>query len=198
MPPAGAARLPTALLIAALAGCATPAERRAEPEAPGARRLLVVQAAEGPVRAVVHGPLLDLEPEARDRLVTEAMAAGVRGLRVRFTTDPTEAAAPEPHLAVVLGAVPPAPATLACRAPEEMPVAAAGLELRVLAVFCDGPEPLAESRTEGPVSGPDDRRLRRLLWRSANQLFPDDYAETYGFGILPDWLGVGVEGSFGF
>ena len=45
---------------------------------------------------------------------------------------------------------------------------------------------------------PTDRRFQRLLWRTADALFPDDYASTYGFGILPRWLNLGVGGSVGF
>jgi hypothetical protein len=35
------------------------------------------------------------------------------------------------------------------------------------------------------------------LWRTASTLFPDDYEETYGFGILPRWLDFGVGGGIG-
>jgi hypothetical protein len=188
-------RLLVVLLTSALAGCAAPAA--VEPRDPGPRQALAQQAAEGPVRVVVVGELPEVDPAARDRLVSAAMAEGVRGLRVGFTTDPAAAAAPEPHLVVVLNPAPATPATLACRAPEEIWAPPTNAEMEVLAVFCDGAVPLGEARAEGRV-GPDERRARRLLWRTANQLFPDDYAETYGFGILPDWLRVGVGGSFGF
>ena len=53
------------------------------------------------------------------------------------------------------------------------------------------------TRTESAVSGPTDQRFRRLLWRTASTLFPDDYEETYGFGFLPRWLDFGLGGSIG-
>jgi hypothetical protein len=196
MSPAPFPRLLVVLLTLALAGCQVPAA--VEPVGPTPRQALVEQAALGPVRAVVAGELPTVDAADRDRLVTEAMATGVRGLGVRFTTDPAAAAAPEPHLAVVLDPGPVAPATLACRAPEEVPDPPANGLMQVLAVFCDGDVPLGEARVEGRVDRRDGRRVQRLLWRAANQLFPDDYAETYGFGILPDWFGLGVEGTFGF
>jgi hypothetical protein len=52
-------------------------------------------------------------------------------------------------------------------------------------------------REDGRVAGPTDRSFERLLWRTAGALFPDDYAETYGFGILPRWLNLGGGGSYG-
>lgn len=188
-------RLLVVLLIGALAGCAAPAA--VEPTGPSPRQALAEQAAEGPVRAVVAGELPDVDSAARDRLVSEAMAAGVRALRVGFTTDPAVAAAPEPHLVVVLNPGPATPSTLACQAPEEAPAEPANGAMQVLAVFCDGAQPLGEARVEGRVDR-DQRQVQRLLWRAANQLFPDDYAETYGFGILPGWLGLGIGGTFGF
>ena len=34
-----------------------------------------------------------------------------------------------------------------------------------------------------------------LLWRTASALFPDDYAETYGFGLLPNSFDFGFGGG---
>ena len=66
-----------------------------------------------------------------------------------------------------------------------------------MAAFCQGNQVLGVTRTESVVSGPTDQRFRRLLWRTASTLFPDDYEETYGFGILPRWLDFGFGGSIG-
>ena len=69
--------------------------------------------------------------------------------------------------------------------------------VRIMAAFCQGNQVLGVTRTESVVSGPTDQRFRRLLWRTASTLFPDDYEETYGFGILPRWLDFGFGGSVG-
>ena len=179
-----------------LAGCAqgTPG-----PGTPGeqARRALAEQRQEGPVRTVVRGNPFGMDEARRDALVTEAMAAGVTGLTVSFTTYPDAAAAPEPHLAVVLDPAEAVPAETACSAPDQVPMAAAGETLSVLAVFCQGDRALHAVREEDRVAGPTDRRFQRLLWRTAGALFPDDYADSYGFGFLPRWLNLGIGGSVG-
>jgi hypothetical protein len=36
----------------------------------------------------------------------------------------------------------------------------------------------------------------RLVWRATARLFPDDYADSYGFDLFG--LRVGLGGSFGF
>jgi len=187
------------LLILTLAACAAGRAPPAAPGPPSARQALVASAERGPVLATIRGELPGLEPARRDSLVADALARGVRGLSLRFTTDAARAAAPEPHLEVFLNPASEAAAlAAACRRAEEVPVRPVEQELRVFAAFCEGERLLGDVATSGAVSGPDDRRLERLLWRTARQLFPDDYAETYGFGILPPWLGVGVGGSVGF
>lgn len=163
-----------------------------------ARHALAEAAEGGPVRAVVHGRPFDLAAEERDALTLDALADGVRGLGVSFARDPTDAAAAEPHLVVVLNPTGPASGGLACRAPDQIGTAPSDGRLQVLAAFCDGDEPLGVARTEGRASGPDERDFRRLLWRAAGELFPDDYESTYGFGVLPPGVGVGVGGSIGF
>ena len=178
-----------------LAGCAQGAPGPGTPTEQ-ARRALAEQRQEGPVRIVVRGNPFGMDEARRDALVSEAMAAGVSGLGVRFTTYP-EAAAPEPHLAVVLNPVEPVPAETACSAPDSVPTSPADETLRVLAVFCEGDRAVHAVREEAAVAGPTDRRFERLLWRTAGALFPDDYAETYGFDFLPRWLNFGVGGSFG-
>jgi hypothetical protein len=179
-----------------LAGCAqgtpgpgTPSEQ--------ARRALAEQRQQGPVRAVVRGNPFGMDEARRDALVSEAMADGVSGLSVRFTTYPEVAAAPEPHLVVVLDPVEPVAAETVCSAPDSVPTTPAGETLSVLAVFCQGDRAVHAVREAAAVAGPTDRRFERLLWRTAGALFPDDYAGSYGFGFLPRWLSFGLGGSFG-
>jgi hypothetical protein len=185
--------LPALWLLAACAQGTPP------PAGPGqeARRLLAEQRAAGAVRTVVHGNPFGMDQTRQEALVSEAMAQGVAGLAVRFTTWPDAAAAPEPHLVVALNPGETDPADVLCSAPDRVPTAPAGAELSVLAVFCQGGEVVNAVREAGRVAGPTDRNFERLLWRTAGALFPDDYAETYGFGILPRWLDFGIGGSFG-
>ena len=65
----------------------------------------------------------------------------------------------------------------------------------MLAAFCDGADAIGSVETQDAVSGPTDSRFQRLLWRTASALFPDDYAETYGFGLLPNSFDFGFGGG---
>lgn len=189
-------RLALGLLCAALAAaCST---RPVPDERFTARRALAEAAERGPVLAVVRGRPFDLAVEERDALVLGALEDGIRALDVEFTTDPASAAGRVPRLVVVMNPTGPASGGLACRDPGAIPTAPAGGSLKLLAAFCDGDTPLGVTRDEAAVSGPDDRALRRLLWRAGGDLFPDDYASTYGLRLLPPWLGVSVGGTFGF
>jgi hypothetical protein len=173
-----------------LLGCG----RGTDPDAQNqARRALA--AAEEPVLLVLEGNPFETDQARLNGLISHEMAAGVSGMRTSFTT--SAAAAPEPRLVVILNPQSePAPAT-ACAAPGSVATAPAREPLRIVAVFCRGDQVLGATRSEAVVGGPIDQRFRRLLWRTANQLFPDDYAETYGFGILPRSLDFGLGGSFG-
>ena len=180
-----------------LAGCAQEAPRTGAP-GEDARRALAEHRTEGPVRAVVHGNPFGMDELRLDTLVTQAMAEGVSGLDVSFTTHPDQAAAPEPHLVVILNPAREPPAADACRAPETVATTPAAETLSVFALFCQGDQALDAVHQEDRVTGPTDHKFQRLLWRTSAALFPDDYANTYGFGILPRWLNLGVGGSFGF
>jgi hypothetical protein len=182
-----------------LAGCAAPPQVTEDSGGNGlnARRALEARRAEGPVLAVIHGQPFGQSEAERDALVTEAMAAGVRGLAVRFTTDSAAVSGPEPHLVVVLNPLGVPSPEQACARPDSIPTAPAGERLAVVAAFCQGAQPLGMVRAEDAVAGPGDRRFRRLLWRTAAALFPDDYVDRYGFNLLPG-IDFGVGGSFGF
>jgi hypothetical protein len=162
-----------------------------------ARRLLAEAREMGAIRTVVVGNPFGMDPARRDALVTDAMAEGVPNLEVRFTAYPDQAAAPEPHLVVVLNPVGDLPPSAACRAPESVRTAPASGTLSVLAVFCQGDLVIDAVREEERVAGPTDRNFQRLLWRTAGALFPDDYWDNYGFGILPRGIDLGIGGSFG-
>ena len=163
-----------------------------------ARRGLAEARETGAIRTVVIGNPFAMDEARRDAVVTQAMAEGVRGLAVDFTTYPEQAGAPEPHLVVVLNPAGDLPPPAACRAPETVRTAPASGTLSVLAVFCEGDQVIDAVREEGPVAGPTDRNFQRLLWRTAGAVFPDDYWDNYGLGILPRGIDLGIGGSFGF
>jgi hypothetical protein len=178
-------------------GCARTPDVTAEGGS-AARKALAEHAAEGPVLAVVKGTALGPAPDQRDALVAQAMAQGVSGLGVRFTTEADRAGVREPHLVVVLNPTPTASPALACRRPAAAATAASEGPPRVLAAFCQDGEVIGTARGEMEAPLTDRRQFERLLWRVAGELFPDDYAETYGFGILPRGIDLGIGGDFAF
>lgn len=175
-----------------LLGCAS----GTAPDAQNQARHALAAAAE-PVRMILVGNPFDMDQARLNALISNELAAGVTGMSAGFTTSSERAPAPEPHLVVVLNPVSePPPATL-CVAPETIPTAPATEQVRILSAFCRGDQLLNAAHTEAVVGGPTDQRFRRLLWRTSSALFPDDYAETYGFGILPRWVDFGFGGSVG-
>ena len=90
----------------------------------------------------------------------------------------------------------PDPAIL-CAAPDSIATGPATGQVRIAAALCQADRVVGATRTESAASGPTDQRFRRLLWRTASTLFPDDYEQTYGFGILPRWVDFGLGGSIG-
>jgi hypothetical protein len=180
------------LLLGLLCACGRGADLDAQNQA---RRGL--RAASEPVLLVLEGNPFEMDQARLNGMVSAEIAAGIPGMSPRFVTAPEQAAAPEPRLVVVLNPLSePAPGTL-CAAPASVTTGPAVEQLRIAAAFCDEDQVLGATRTEAAVSGPTDQRFRRLLWRTASQVFPDDYPETYGFGILPRSLDFGLGGSFG-
>jgi hypothetical protein len=182
------------LLVAGplLFACGRGAELDAQNQA---RRAL--RAAEQPVLLVLEGNPFEMDQARLNGLISAEMAAGVSGMSARFATSPATAAASEPRLVMILNPLSEPAPTVACAAPASVATAPAVEEVRIVAAFCDRDQVLGTARTEAAVAGPTDQRFRRLLWRTASQLFPDDYPETYGFGILPRSLDFGLGGSFG-
>jgi hypothetical protein len=192
-PPCRRARWSAVLMGGALLfGCARGAETEAQHPA---RRALA--AAEEPVPITVVGNPFAMDQTRLNALVSTELAEGISGLSTHFTTSPERAAAPDPRVVVVLNPLSdPAPETL-CTAPDAIATGPATDRLRIVAAFCRADQVLGFARAEDAVSGPTGQDFRRLLWRTAKLLFPDDYEETYGFGILPRWLDFGVGGSIG-
>jgi hypothetical protein len=188
---------PAAALVGALllAGCGSVPTITTDTGVSNTRQALTDRAEQGPVAAVVIGNPYAMDETRLDSMVTRSMAAGVSGLGVDFTTDPSQASAAEPHLVVVLNPAGDPSGSAACRNPSPVRTLSAGDDLRVLAAFCDGANAIGSVETQDTVSGPTDRRFERLLWRTASALFPDDYAETYGFGLLPNSFDFGFGGE---
>jgi hypothetical protein len=184
-----------ALVGALLAGCGSVPTVTTDSGVSNTRQALTERAEQGSVPAVVIGNPYAMDEGRLDGMVTDAMAAGISGLGVDFTTDPSGSAAAEPRLVVVLNPSGDPTGSAACRNPSPVRTLPAGDELRVLAAFCDGANALGSVEAHDTVSGPTDRRFQRLLWRTASALFPDDYAETYGFGLLPNSFDFGFGGE---
>ena len=159
------------------------------------RQLLLERSEQGPVMAVVIGNPYAMDTTRLDALVTRAMGAGVAGVRADFTTNPSRAVAAEPRLVVLLNPAGDPTGSAACRSPSLVRTLPGGEDLRVFAAFCDGADSLGSVAAQDTVSGPTDRRFERLLWRTASALFPDDYEQTYGFGLLPNSFDFGFGSS---
>jgi hypothetical protein len=186
------ARRCSVLLLGLLSGCGSGTGPDATNDA---RRALA--AAPEPVRMVLVGNPFGMDQARLNALISNELARGVTGMSTAFTTSAERAAAPEPHVVVVLNPLTEPTPTALCSAPDTAPTAPADEQIQILAAFCRGDQVLHAARTEATVRGPTDQSFRRLLWRTSSALFPDDYAETYGFGILPRWLDFGLGGSFG-
>ncbi len=185
---------PFLLVMAALtstAGCAGTGDLAGSPEADrrGARRALAEAAEAGPVSLVVAGDPAPLAPADLPRLA----AQGVRGLDPRFET----AAGAGGLRRLVLWFDPPADASggqacgadpLAAGPPAPVPT--------LLAAWCEGAAPAASVRGEAPAAGRAE--AERLVWRATARLFPDDYADTYGFDLFGFRVGLGLGATFGF
>jgi hypothetical protein len=176
---------------ALLLGCARGDTRAHNP----ARSAL--RAAGEPVLMTVRGNPFAMEQARLNALISTELASGVTGMSTQFTTSPERAAAPDPRVVVALNPLgDPDPETF-CAAPDGIATGPATGQVQIVAAFCRVSQVLGATRTEGAASGPTDQRFRRLLWRTASTLFPDDYEQTYGFGILPRWLDLGIGGSIG-
>jgi hypothetical protein len=171
---AGALRL--IVLLAAVAGCATPIRVGPDSDPRAARELLASAAAGGPVRLEVNGMVRAADTTVRSPRLAEQAARGVRGLNVRFAPEPGSAGSAR----LLLLFDPPAEPDIrrVCAAPT-LPASVPSPEpLRLRAVCCDGGTFIAD--TEASTGGTNAADIDRLVWRAVGALFPDDYPESYG------------------
>jgi hypothetical protein len=181
-----------ALLLAALAaaplGCAGEPriDRPFAAEVAEARRLLVEAAAGGPVRLELDGLPSSLGP----RRAAELAAEGVSGVTVAFATT---AAPNSPRLLLAFDLPPQIDTGRLCASPS---ASVPTTPHRLTAVLCQGQRAVAS--VTGVAAGGAPADTERLVWRTTAMLFPDDYAETYGFNLFGSRLRLGLGGSFGF
>ncbi|MCS7267424.1 MAG: hypothetical protein NZ704_05120 [Geminicoccaceae bacterium] len=176
-------RAPLALLV--LAACAVEPAPRLDPASDPAlaRRELLAAAASGPVPIVVVAP--DGRPTASE---AAALAArGITGLSVRFV--PVSPPGEGRRLVLAPWGLRD-PATACTGASRPAPIEEAR---PLLAAWCDGERVIA--RIEVPAAAERVER-ERAIWRATARLFPDPYAETYGFELFGLRIAFGARIGF--
>jgi hypothetical protein len=172
-----------ALLLAACT--AEPTVARLDPaSALDARRVLAGAAEAGPVRIDLAGLPHGLSAAE----VADLAAEGVPALDVRFAAG----GPPLPRLVLRFAAAD--PGTLCGPTPAEAILPTS--PVRLSAAFCDAQGAIAA--TTGEAAGPNLADTERLIWRTTARLFPDDYAQTYGFNLFGNRVRLGLGGSWGF
>lgn len=169
-----------ALLASLLLGaCATAPEVGLDPgsDPREARRLLAATAAQGPVLVRWRG-----EPPLAQAELLAAVERGVPGLAITAT------ASGEAERRFVFDFA-------GGREPLCGDPAGSATSLRpylVRAAFCDGTRAVAVAGAD-PAGDP-----QRLIWRLVGRLVPDDYPDTYGFGIFGNRITFGFGAGFSF
>lgn len=186
--------LPLVLLVAVAACAPTPdVARFAQGDARSARTLLARAAVDGPIRLELRGLPASIEP-AR---IEAAADAGARYLNARFRTDPAVATREVPRLVIAFGGVPAALGEL-CRPATATP--ATDDPAMAAAAFCDSVGAVAA--IDGTAASPLASDVERLVTSLSRRLFPDDYADSYGWGLgtgisLGGWVGSGGNSGVG-
>ncbi len=175
------------LLFLLLAGCLPPPQPVDSIGDPAtARALLVARAAEGSVPMVLRGELEALPA----RRIAETAARAVRAVEVRFAAVTAIPAEGSYLLLVLHGGREPLPRRL-CREADRLPVDVAE---RVAAAWCEGERTVAA--VDPAIAEPTAAAVERAIRRAMAALFPDDYADIYGFELFGMRITIG--GSFGF
>ena len=180
------AKLWTMAAALLLAACANDIQGSPLGERKVARAALEETAAKGPVPLV----LLNKPPALEPISAAASAASGIGAPRIGFKPVVPPGVAIGRRVVMWFDAPKEVSAAAAC-ATRARAASSPGGDL--LAVFCDDAAPVAEVRTQG-TTAPDE--LGRLIWRSTNRLFPDDYVDTYGYNLFG--LRVGLGGTYGF
>lgn len=167
-----------------LAACASLAPLEIEGDTRAARVQLAAAAAAGPVPIVLRAVPSGISPEQ----VVAAARRGPVGLQPVF-----EPAATIRPGTLVLAFAAADPAGL-CRPAPGQPAPAQGGTDSLLAVWCGLDGPVAAVRLRLAATTPE--AVERGVWRAVRRLFPDDYADRYGFDLFG--LRIGIGATFGF
>jgi hypothetical protein len=180
-------RRATPLAWLLVAGCAAVEPEIAGPfpaDAAAARERLVAARAAGEVRLEVR----DAPPTLPPARVAALAATGISALSVTFAVD---GGPPQPRLVLQFGEADPYELCTGPPAVEPGPP-----PLRLAAAFCDGETTLAA--LAATAAGPDQGAVDRLVWRTTDRLFPDDYESRYGLHLFGERMRFGLDGSYGF
>lgn len=176
-----------ALACLTIVGCAAVEPEIVGPfpaDAAAARDRLVEARQLGEVLIEVRGAPSSLPPSR----VASLAATGVSALSVDFVV---EAGPPQPRLVLQFGAADPYEL---CADPP--PVQPGPPPLRLAAAFCDGATPVAA--LAATAAGAEQEAVERLVWRTTDRLFPDDYESRYGWRLFGERVRFGLSGSYGF
>lgn len=154
-----------------------------------ARMLLEEVNRAGPMPVVVQGPLPgDLDPTQ----AAQALGADVFGTSAQFAAEP-DAPGDAPRVILLFGPPDQLSPWRACD-PEAVLGSGFGETRRLMALVCDGPSTVAHLRAAAASDAGSD--VTELLRRTGHNLFPDPYAERYGYDRHGGY-GYGGYGSFG-
>jgi hypothetical protein len=182
------------LAALALAGCSGPSVTTGPAANPSAARgLLVAAAAEGaPVPLAIDRAPPDFVGGPAEIAGTANRAVAWLGARFEpvglGVTDPTRR-----RLVFRFEDVPASPAEMCAAAPPEGKPGPP--PLRLYAVFCDGPRPVADALGTASGTTPDDTRA--LVTSVTNRLFPGDGGGYSSFPGVSLGVGVGSGGGWG-
>lgn len=186
----------TATLLAALllAGCGGPRLRSgAEADPSAARGLLVASSATGEPVPLVIDTVPRAFPTGEGGIAGTATAA-VTWLGARFTPTDLRAADPERRRVVLRFEDVPRNPSVACAASPARG-AVPPEPVKLYAVFCNGPRPVAD--IDGTAAAPGPSAADELVTLSMNRLFPGEGSSYSSFPGVSLGLGVGSGGGWG-
>jgi hypothetical protein len=185
--------LPTLLLL--LAACGGPRLRSgAEADPSAARGLLVASSATGePVPLAIDAAPSRAFPTGPDGVAGTATAA-VTWLGARFAPADLRSADPDRRRVVLRFEDVPRDAALAC-SPKPPRGAPSPGPVKLHAVFCDGPRPVADVEGTAAAEGPS--AADELVTLSMNRLFPGEGSRYSAFPGVSLGVGVGSGGGWG-
>lgn len=181
--------------LALLSACASSAEvsRPPDEQARIARVRLEDAASQGPVLLEVHGNAFAQTEVERDALLIANLQEGVRYYDVTFTTDATRVPDRTLRTVAVLNPLVALGSAEVCAGNAVGGQETVPGRVDLVLVSCADDRPLASARGSMEADGPDDDRYARLIWQTADALYPDDYNNRYGLGWFPGVnIGAGV------